>query len=67
MPRVAAQVRIHRRFERRQNQLVAAQRAEQRLPLERVDHPLAADDDAGLRTAEQFVAAEAHEIDAALR
>ena len=34
---VAAQIRIHRRFERRQNQLVAAQRAEERLALQRVD------------------------------
>ena len=63
-PRVAAQIGIDRGLERRQDQLVTAKRTEQRLPLERVDHPPAADDDASLRPAEQFVAAEAHEIDA---
>src|SRR6185503_16087194 len=65
-PRLAAQVRIDGGLERRENQLVAPHRSKERLTLDCIDHPLAADDDATLRTAEQFVAAETHDIDAAL-
>jgi len=62
---VAAQVRVDCGFQRRENQLVAPQRTEERRTLERGDHAPSPNDDAGLRSAEQLVAAEAHQIDAA--
>ena len=60
------QIEIDRRFERRQNQLVAAQGAEERFLFSAaIRRSAVARDDTGLRTAEQLVAAEADEIDAA--
>ncbi len=63
-PPAAAQVQIDRRLERGEGQLVAPERAKQRLALERGDHRPAPGDDARLRAAEQLVAAEADEIHA---
>ena len=62
--RAARRVFDERRLERRVRHLVHAQRAHQRMPPDPLDERRAADDDAGLRTAEQLVAAEAADIDA---
>ena len=53
-----------RRFERRVGQLVDAQRAHQRVPPNPGPRARRADDDAGLRTAEQLVSAEAPRVHA---
>ena len=61
----AGRVLLERGFERRVGQLVDAQRAHQRMAADR-DRPASRrpDDDAGLRAAEQLVAAEADDVDA---
>jgi hypothetical protein len=50
-------------LQRGQNEFVAAQRAGKGLALERRDVTPFSSDDSGLRTAEQFVGAEANQID----
>ena len=51
-------------FERGEVELVDAQRALQRMAAQLLDQVCASDDDAGLRAAEQLVAAEADEVGA---
>ena len=58
------EVEPERPLERRQRELVRAQRALERVPPQRLDEVGAADDDPGLRAAEQLVAGEADEIGA---
>ena len=53
-----------RPLERRQRQLVRAERALERMPAEPLDEVGAADDDPGLRPAEELVAREADEVGA---
>ena len=57
----AAQVEPERRFERRQRELVAAQRALERIGLEAIDQIAPPDDQSRLRTAEQLVARKRYE------
>jgi hypothetical protein len=59
---LGAQVEPQRRLERRQRQLADAQRALQRELADAVDGRLAADDQPGLRPAEQLVAAEGDDV-----
>ena len=58
------EVERERPLERRERELVRAQRALQRMAAQPLDEVGAADDDAGLRPAEQLVAGERHEIGA---
>ena len=62
--RASGEVLQQRGLERRVGQLVHAERAHQGMATQLVDQRLASGEDAGLRAAEQLVAAEAHEIDA---
>ncbi len=57
-------IEAEHRVERRERQLVDAQRALERILLEPANQVRAADDDAGLRSAEQLVAAERDEVGA---
>src|SRR6202011_4302807 len=56
------EVRINSRLERCENQFVAAERTKQGLTFERCDESPLSSNDAGLRTAEELVAAETNEI-----
>ena len=60
----AAKVCVERDFESGDRELVHAQRAEERIAADAFDEFAFAGDDAGLRAAEQFVAAEADDVDA---
>ena len=62
--RAAGGVLGQRRLERGVGHLVDAQRAHQRMRADAVDQRRASDDDAGLRSAEELVAAEAADVDA---
>ena len=62
--RASGRVLRQRRLERGVGHLVDAQRAHQRVRADAVDDRRAPDDDAGLRSAEQLVAAEAADVDA---
>ena len=59
-----AQIGFHRSFEARENQLAAAQRAEERIALDGADQLCFSCNHAGLRPAEQLISAEADEVDA---
>ncbi len=61
----SAQIDVHGSLQRRENQLVAAQRAEKRVALDRGNQFRFARDDAGLRAAQQLIAAEADQVHAA--
>src|SRR4030095_11050376 len=60
-PALIREVEINCRLQRGQNEFVAAKRAEKRLTLERREVTPFSSDDPGLRTTQQFVAAEANE------
>lgn len=61
-----AQVSFDRGLQRGEHELVAAERTEERILLQGADAFGLAHDETGLRTPEQFVAAEAHQIGAGL-
>ena len=61
---LGVEVEQQRSLERGEAELVDAQRAVQRMPAQALDQVGAADDDSGLRAAEQLVAAEADEVGA---
>src|SRR5439155_18982622 len=65
--RPVAEVEINGRLHRREDQLIAAQRAEKRLAFERGYPPGFPGNNSRLRTAQQFVATETDEINAALQ
>ena len=55
-------MKIDRCLESGHSELVAAQRAEEGLAFQRADQSFFTDDDAGLRPAKKFVAAETNEV-----
>ena len=62
--RSAACIRIECSFKRRDSQLVGAQRAIERMCSQALDDFSSTNNQSGLRSAEQFVAAERNDIDA---
>ena len=61
------EVKIDSRLQRRENQFVAAERAKQRFAFERRNQAFFSNDDSGLRSPKQFVAAKTNKVGAILQ